>query len=76
MLIQTQYPGIYVTTASDEQYSANLYKNEADAALNKIASGRTGNQLLRDIGSLRESLINEVVNGIASHPTPEFSDRG
>ncbi|MCL9851652.1 Tn7 transposase TnsA N-terminal domain-containing protein, partial [Ralstonia solanacearum] len=25
---------------------------------------------------LKESLINEVVNGIASHPTPEFSDRG
>ncbi|WP_230640779.1 XopG/HopH/AvrPtoH family type III secretion system effector [Ralstonia solanacearum] len=68
MLIQTQYPGIYVATASDEQYSANLYKNEADAALNKIASGRTGNQLLRDIGSLsakkgRKLTISEIGAG-------------
>ncbi|WP_404943866.1 RHS repeat-associated core domain-containing protein (plasmid) [Ralstonia solanacearum P673] len=33
-------------------------------------------QTRRSSSYARESLINEVVNGIASHPTPEFSDRG
>lgn len=68
MLIQTQYPGIYASTASDDSYSSNLYKNETEAALNKIASGRTGNQLLREIGSLsakrgRKLTINEIGAG-------------
>lgn len=42
MLIQTQYPGFYIATASDNQREADRYAGKVNEALGKIASGPRG----------------------------------
>ncbi|UZF28319.1 hypothetical protein LGV80_25265 (plasmid) [Ralstonia pseudosolanacearum] len=65
MLIQTQYPGFYIATASDNQREADRYAGKVNEALGKIASGRSGDELLRGISSLsatrqRKLTISEI----------------
>ncbi|MGA4238977.1 XopG/HopH/AvrPtoH family type III secretion system effector [Ralstonia pseudosolanacearum] len=75
MLIQTQYPGFYIATASDNQREADRYAGKVNEALGKIASGRSGNELLRGISSLsatrqRKLTISEIDSDDESSTEP------
>ncbi|QUP52452.1 type III secretion system effector protein [Ralstonia syzygii] len=75
MIIQTQHPGIYVSTASDDQRKADRYAGKVNDALGKISSRRTGNELLSGISSLsttrqRKLTIREVDSDDESSTEP------
>ncbi|HKX56518.1 MAG TPA: type III secretion system effector protein [Xanthomonadales bacterium] len=52
MILPTSYAGIYVSTANDSPASAHSYKEEAQQALDRIASGPSGGELLSKVAKI------------------------